>query len=227
MSPSPSARAVQALAVAAVGAPAALLAHLLVTGAPASTAGAVLATLAVLATAAAVPARRSATLAAVTALTQLAAHTVLALMPTATPARPPACIPAVGRAASLGMQLAVLRSDDGCPSGTLALGTAAAATLTAVLVALAILAGNAVLALLTGLVLGRALVAGAVVAGVGHLLVRVLARTAQLLHRPAAVPPPGRPVPRPEPEPRPHASLLRSPGAVTRRGPPLAVAPAS
>jgi hypothetical protein len=181
-------RAVRAAAIAAVGVPCALLAHLLATGRPAEGAAAVLAALAVLGVAAVLRARNAIGFAAVTALTQLAAQAVLAGYPSGTPSTPPACIPAVGRAATLGVHLAMLTADERCPSGSLALGALAAAALTALLVALAILAGNALVAVLAGVLLGRALATHDLLAGLAGVLARLLAVAGLLLGRTPQVP---------------------------------------
>ena len=220
-------RAARAVAIAAVGVPCALLAHLLATGRTASAPAAVLAAVAVLAIAAAVPARSTSGLALLTALTQLGAHSVLALFATGGPGGAPACLPAVGRAASLGLHLAVLRADGGCPAGTFVVAPTVVATLTALVTALVILAGHGVVALLAGLLLGRALVTAEVLAGLAVLVERVLDRTATLLARlgvrlgvPLAPSPvlPGR---RGARHLTPPAATTRwAPGALTRRGPP-------
>jgi hypothetical protein len=216
--------AAQAVAVAAVGVPAALIAHLLVTGSPAGATAGLAVTLAVLVVAAALPARTAAGLALVTAVTQLAAQTVLAVLPGTAPDGAPACIPAVGRAATLGVRLAVVHTDGACPSGTLAVADLAAAALAALGVAAAILAGNAALALLTGLLLGRALLAGEVLAALAGVLLQVLARTAALLGWAPPVPPGAVAVRRPPRATRLPAPNRWRPGAVARRGPPLPAA---
>jgi len=216
-------RASRAVAVAAVGVPCALLAHLLTTGRTASAPAAVLAVVAVLAVAAAVPARTASGLALLTALSQVAAHSVLAVLAAGAPGGAPACLPAVGRAASLGLHLAVLRADGACPAGSLAVAPTVATTVTALVTALVILAGHGLVALLAGLVLGRALVAAELLACVAGLLARVLHRTAALLGVLARVT-----LPRPVLPPvrrgdhRPPTVLAGrwSPGAVSRRGPP-------
>ena len=109
--------------------------------------------------AATLPARGRTGLALVTAAAQVAGHTVLALA-TAGGAAPSGCIPVVGRGARLGLQLALLQEDVACPAGSFAPGPTAvptAATLTAVLAALTVLAGHAAAAVVTG----RLLAAGA------------------------------------------------------------------
>jgi hypothetical protein len=212
-------RAAQAVAIAAVGVPAALLAHLLATGGPARP-GPALAVIAAVLTVAVLPARTSAGLALVTALTQVAAQTVLAVLPAEAPGGSPPCIPAVGRAATLGLRLAVLRTDGSCPSGSLALDGLAAAALTAGVVALAILAGNAAVAVLTGLLLGRAVLATELLTGLAGVLLRVLTRTAALLGWAPRVPLGTVRVRRPRRTIRRTAGDRWRPGAVAWRGPP-------
>lgn len=145
----------QATAVATIGVPGILLAHLLTTGDAAGPLAVAAVAVAVLAVAALLPARTTSGLALVTAATQLAGHTVLTLA-TAHGSTPDGCIPAIGRGASLGLRLALLEADATCPAGTLAPGPAAgvgAAALSAVLAAVTILAGHAAAAGLTGLLL--------------------------------------------------------------------------
>jgi hypothetical protein len=218
--PSPR-RAASAAGIAMVGAPAALLAHLLTTGVPASARTTLLVVLVVAGIAAVLPARTVRGLALVTGLTQLAAHALLALSPPASGGGEPACLPAVGRAASLGLEFAVLRTDAACTGGMLAVAPPAAVVLTALLVATAILAGNTVLALATGLLLGRALSTRDLLTGPATLASAALARTARLLLAAVPLTPRPRPVPalprRAQARP-PHP--LWHPAAILLRGPP-------
>jgi hypothetical protein len=152
---------------------------------------------------------------------------VLAVLAGGLPGGAPACLPAVGRAASLGLHLAVLRADGGCPAGSLAVAPTVATAVTALVTALAILAGHAVVALLAGALLGRAVVAGELLACVTDLLQRVLARTAALLGQVLPLPLPvapgqARPDHRAPRIPAPHWS----PDAISRRGPPRRISPA-
>ncbi|HEY6794537.1 MAG TPA: hypothetical protein VI248_07625 [Kineosporiaceae bacterium] len=217
-------RAAQAAAIGAIGVPAALIAHLVVTGAPASAAAGLGVTLAVVAVAAVAPTRTTAGLALVTAVTQLAAHTVLAVLPSGAPGQGPACIPAVGRAATLGLHLAVLRTDGACPSGTLAVDGLAVTAATALGVAAAILAGNAAVALLTGLLLGRAVLAEEVLTCLAGVLLRVLTRTATLLRWLPRMPLGAVPPRRPRRTTRPAVTDGWLPGPVAWRGPPRVAA---
>lgn len=211
-------RAGQACAVAAVGVPGVLLTHLLTTGAPATVPAAVGVALAVLLAGASRLVGGAPALAALTGFGQLAGHTVLALYSPAT-SGPPACIPAVGRGASLGLQFAVLRADAACPVGTLAPGPTASVALTAVGIAVAILAGNALIAVLGGLLLRAAVRATVVTELITEVLARLPAAIRALL---LGVRAPVRPMPRslparcaavpvPGPQWRPGTVLLRGP----------------
>jgi hypothetical protein len=219
-------RAVQAVAVAAVGVPCVLLGHLIVTGAPAPAAATWLVVAAVLAVAALVPARSAGRVALVAGLGQLAGHAVLAAGPAGEPGAPLGCIPAVGRAASLGLHLAALRTSPTCPADTLAVGPALAAATTAAVVALAIVAGNALVAMLTGVLVAAALATGTLSAVLAGTVGRILARTLRLLQGPLAVVAPARPpvVDRPVVPRRPPTRW--TPGVVALRGPPAVAAPA-
>ena len=172
----------QSAAVGAVAVPCALFAHLLATGATAGLATTAAVVVVVLAAGAVAPARTAARLALVTALAQLAAQSVLALLANGGgPGQAPACIPVVGRAASLGLQLAVLDHDPGCPTGTVTVQVTAAAVLAAATAAAIVVAGHALVAVLSGLALGRAMAAAALVAALAGIVRGVFTRTRALL----------------------------------------------
>jgi hypothetical protein len=218
-------RGAQAFAVAALGVPAVLLAHLLTTGAvvgPAAAAGVVLADLVV---AASLPARSRTRLALVTAAAQAAGHAVLALATAGGPA-PSGCIPVVGRGARLGLHLALLRADASCPAGTLAPGPAAtptAAALTAVLAALTVIAGHAIAAALTGALLAagaRAADTVRAVRGLAASLAALPARGRLLLAAVRTLAPPVTP---PHPAPAGDEPVPKwYPDVAPLRGPPAA-----
>lgn len=207
----------RATAVAVITVPCVLLAHLLTTGAIASTPASVLCALIVLAVTALLPARSTAGLGLVAGAAQLAAHTVLALWPagpgTGTGAM--GCLPAVGRGAELGLRLAVLRADGGCPAGTLAAGATVTGALAAMVTALVIVAAHTAVATLTGLVLSGVQSLTAFVAGLlGAARLVLLALPSWL------------PVPRPDPshpETRRWVRRRPNPAPMLRRGPPATV----
>lgn len=144
---------IQATAVALFTLPCVLLAHLLTSGATVTLLAAGLCAVTVFAVAAAVPARTAPRLGLLVAATQVCAHTVLALLPGQGDGATSGCIPAVGRGAELGLQLAVFHRDAGCPNGTLAAGGTTTTAMAAIFTAVAILTGHAVVAALTGLLL--------------------------------------------------------------------------
>lgn len=223
-------RGAQAFAVAALGVPAVLFAHLLTTGAVVGPAAATGVVLAVLVVAATLPARSRTRLALVTAAAQVAGHAVLALATAGGPA-PSGCLPVVGRGARLGLHLALLRADASCPAGTLAPGPAAtptAAALTAVLAALTVIAGHAIVAVVTGGLLtagARAADTGRVLRGLAASLATLPARGRLLLAAvrlpvPPATPPHPAPAgtePVPVPQWHPDVVPLRGPPAPPRR----------
>jgi hypothetical protein len=228
-------RGAQAFAVAALGVPGILLAHLLTAGevvGPTAVAGVVLTVLVVAAT---LPARSRARLTLVTAAAQVAGHAALALTSASGPA-PSGCLPVVGRGARLGLHLALLRADASCPPGTLAPGPAAtptAAALTAVLAALTVIAGHVIMAVVTGTLLtagARAADAARALRNLAAALATLLARGRQLLAAVRTlVPPvaPARPAPAgtepvPAPQWHPGVAPLRGPPAPPRRVRPLA-----
>jgi hypothetical protein len=219
----------QAIAVAALGVPAILFAHLLATDVVARPALVGSVVLAVLAVAAALPARGRAGLTLVTAATQVAGHTVLTLA-TAGGAAPSGCIPVVGRGARLGLQLALLQEDAACPAGSLAPGPTAvpaAATLTAVLATLAVLAGHAAAAVVTGRLLAAGARTADVVRAVRHFTTVLATLTACWRRRLTAFRILGEFTPRGGCQ-RPPTSLTTQPtpryqwhpGVVPQRGPP-------
>jgi hypothetical protein len=218
-------RGTQAAAVAVMGVPGILLAHLLTTGVTVGLSAVLAVSAIVLVVAALLPVRSTRGLALVTAATQLAGHTVLTLA-AAHGSAPSGCIPAVGRGASLGLRLALLQADVTCPTGTLAPGPAAgvtAAALSAVLAALTILAGHAAAAGLTGLMLtavrhaaraGREL---GVLAGTLAAMPTWIALLFSAARRPVRVAAGDPPTHRADVVP---LSPQHRPGTVARRGPP-------
>jgi hypothetical protein len=149
-------RGVQAAAVVGITMPCVLLAHLLTTGSVASLPAALLSGVGVLLVTLAAPARSAARLGLLTGTAQVAAHTVLALVPNQGHWAGTACLPAVGRGAELGWRLAVPASDAGCPPGTMPTDVPVTAALLGMLTAVAIIGGHALAAVITGV-----LVAGA------------------------------------------------------------------
>jgi hypothetical protein len=225
----------QAIAVAALGVPGILVAHLLATGRTTGPGTAAVVVATTLAVAAARPARTAAGLALVATSTQVVGHGVLALV-TAGGSAPTGCIPMVGRGAAFGLHLALLRVDAGCPSGTLAPGPAAAPTavaLASVVAALTVVTGHALAAVATGVLLaigGRAAGVAQAVGGVAAALAALAAPRRLLLavHR-LLVPPAGRPLPAvptdgfvPTPQRRPVVLPLRGPPVRARRAGPRA-----
>jgi hypothetical protein len=203
---------VQATSVAAVTLPCVLLAHLLTTGTVVSAPAAALCGLVVLLVGGAVPARSTGRLALCVGSAQVAAHAVLALLPAQAVGTPRGCLPAVGRGAELGLRLAVLRPDSGCPTGTLAAGTTITAAVAAMLTAVVIVAGHAAAAALSGALLAGARTVLAVVVALVALVALVLTA------RPVT---PGWPrVLRAGPATRRPVRAQRRPGPVLRRGPP-------
>ncbi len=222
--PDRSRRALGAL-VAAVALPFAVGAHLLTVGrlpAPGILAAALV--LAVSVGAALAPRRATGrSLAVCAGAAQLAAHALLMLAPS--PGAPVGCLPAVGRGASVGLRLALLRQDPGCAAGY-RVGEVGSGLLTTLGVAVAILLGHALASGLTGWALAawqrsRRAIAGcaglrARVGGLTDLLVRVLEQPLG-----AATRAPGRARRRePSAVPLPAGHV---PGAWRRRGPPVAV----
>jgi hypothetical protein len=217
-------RAAQAVAVTAVTAPGVLFAHLVTTGVPAAVWATLAAILAITAVGASRPAGGGPRLALLAGAGQLAGHIVLALaVPTAS--GQPACLPAVGRGASLGLEYAVLRADGTCPAGTLPAGPTASATVAAIGVAVAVLAGNSFIACLGGILLrATAEVSGAarLVTGTIAAVLRGLAASLRALLRGVRLP--ARRLPLPDRRPvtvavppsqwRPGAALLRGPPTV-------------
>ena len=215
----------QAVAVAALGVPGILLAHLLTTGTVAGSGAALGVTLGVLAVAAVFPAPTRAALTAVTAVAQVLGHAVLALSTAGEPART-GCLPVVGRGARLGLDLALLRTEGSCPSGTLVPGAAAvptAAALTAVLAALTVIAGHAVAATVTAALLTAGVRATDAVRGVRGLAGRTAMLPARSRLVLAVVRAPVRPAVGPCPTPTravPAPARRWYPGVIPLRGPP-------
>jgi hypothetical protein len=218
----PSNRSSQAIAVATLGVPGILLAHLLTTGTLARGADASAVTVAVLVVATLRLARTTAGLALVTATAQLVGHSVLTVTE-ANGTAPTGCLPAMGRGASLGLHLALLRSDVACPAGTLAPGPAAsstAATLAAVLTALTIIAGHGIAAAVTGALLNVGRQATVAAQHLGQALAALPARWRRLLLAVHLLVPADT---EPSPTLRRHESELTpqwQPGALLLRGPP-------
>jgi len=215
---------VQSAAVGAVALPCALFAHLLATGTTADLATTTAVVVVVLAAGAVAPARTAARLALVTALAQVAAQSVLALLTHGGgPGQAPACIPVVGRAASLGLQLAVLDHDPACPTGTVTVQVTAAAVLAAATAAVIVVAGHALVAVLSGLALGRATAAATLVTALAGVVRRVFTRTRTLLVLLLGpFPAPRRPAARPRVDRTEGLSPRRwwAGPVVSRRGPP-------
>jgi hypothetical protein len=210
-------RVARATAAAVITVPCVLIAHLLTTGAVASAPVSALIALLVLTVTALLPARSTTGLALVAGAAQLVAHTALALWPAVPGAGTGAvgCLPAVGRGAELGLRLAVLRADGGCPAGTLAAGATLTGALAAVVTAVVIVAAHIAIATLTGLLLSGAQSVCIVVAG-------LLTTAALVLRRP----PSWVPVPRlrtAHPQTRRWVRLRPNPAPRLRRGPPSTV----
>lgn len=214
-------RAARATAVAVITLPCVLLAHLLTTGTVASLPASALSALLVLVVTALLPARSTAGLALVAGAGQLAAHTALAFWPAGQGAGTGAvgCLPAVGRGAELGLRLAVLRADGGCPTGTLAAGAALTGALTAMLTAVVIVAAHTAVATLTGVLMSGVQTLGTLVAG-------LIAAAGLVLHLlPSLVPSP-RLQPADE-ETRRWVRPRPNPAPMLRRGPPPTVVASS
>jgi len=205
-------RVARALVVATLVTPAVVLAHLLTRGELPGLTGlsAVVGLVGLVSFAA--PLSGTGRLAAAVVLAQVAGHGALAAL---TPGGAQSgCLPAVGRGAEAGLQLAMLRADAVCAPGTLAAGPTLTALLGAAVTAVALVAGQ----VLVGAVAARLVTAAE--AGVAGL--RAVARAA-LPTLPRATPalpvPPRRTaVTRSVPVPvAPHSA----PEPLTRRGPPV------
>jgi hypothetical protein len=197
----------RALALTALTAPVVLVAHLLTVGVAPPLVAVLAVTLVSLGVGVLARVDGAPALAAVIGLAQVAGHTVLAL----TAGGPnDACLPAVGRGATLGMQVTLFGAD-GCPPGTYTGGT---------------LSRTAVAALTTAAVL---VMAHLVAAAAGGLLVAavegcrsVLRAFAVLITPPARLRLPVTPRladPPDHPEPL-RLDAVRVPVALTHRGPP-------
>jgi hypothetical protein len=120
-----------------------------------------------------------------TAFAQLAGHTILFVLHagdgTAT-----GCLPAVGRGAAAGVELALLRPDAACPPGTAAAGPTLLAAWAALLVTVLIVAGHALVATVAALVLAAGSASLRVLRTLGGVLLAPLPEL-------AAVPVTGRP----------------------------------
>jgi hypothetical protein len=199
--------------------PCVLLAHLLTTGTVASAPASALSALLVLAVTALLPARTARGLALVAGAAQLAAHTVLALWASGTGTGAVGCLPAVGRGAELGLRLAVLRADAGCPTGTLAAGAALTGALAAVTSAVVIVAAHTLIAALTGMLVAGADTLAGFVAGLISAVGLVLRQLPTWV-----------PVPRLRPtDPQAQRWVRSRPGPrpLQRRGPPAPIAAAA
>jgi hypothetical protein len=210
-------RVARATAVAVITVPCVLVAHLLTTGAVASMPESAVITALVLGVTALLPARTTAGLALVAGAAQLAAHTALALWPVGSTGGTGAigCLPAIGRGAELGLRLAVLRADGGCPAGTLAAGASLTGALAAMVTAAVIVAAHTAVATLTGLLVSGAQFLAAVLAGLFAAATLVLKAAPSWVPRPrpAAADPGARRWIRQRPSPAP----------MLRRGPPATV----
>ncbi len=206
-------RAARAVVVAALVTPAVLAAHVLTRGVPPGPAGLLAVTALVTAVAFVAPLHGTRRLAAAVVAAQLAGHAVLAA--TTSGGTGAGCLPAVGRGAQAGLDLALLRTDVACAPGTMAAGAGLTALLGALLTAVVLLAGQVLVGSLTATVV---VLAERVVSAVRDLVAAVL----PALPAVAAVPVvPGRPVLRAGDAPRPVTVTGTAPA--TRRGPPVAV----
>lgn len=212
--PSARHRAARAVVVAVLVTPAVVLAHLLTRGAlPGVTGLLAVAGLAGLVTLA-VPARGRLRLAAVVVAAQVAGHTLLA----ATSGTAAGCLPAVGRGARAGLQLALLRADAVCTPGTLAATPALTALLGSALTGVAVVAGHLLVASLSARLVTAAETLVAVVADVVAAVLPALPRAVTVV---PAAPRSTRPV---REAVLPTAARLHGPAPLVRRGPPLPAA---
>jgi hypothetical protein len=108
-----------------------------------------------------------------TAFAQLAGHTVLFVLHGGA-TTPTGCLPAVGRGAEAGLELALLRPDAACPPGTAAAGPTLLAAWAALLVTVLIVAGHALVATLAALVLGAGSASLRVLRTLGRVLLVAL-----------------------------------------------------
>jgi hypothetical protein len=113
-----------------------------------------------------------------TAFAQLAGHTVLFVLHGGDTTG--GCLPAVGRGAEAGLDLALLRADTTCPPGTAAAGPTLLAAWAALLATVLIVAGHAVVAALAGLVLAAGSASLRVLRTLGGILLAALPEPADV-----------------------------------------------